>query len=57
MDKCYHSGCRCGEAAVDKAGQKFCSEDCADKATQGSLAEAMCACGHLGCGDKAVAGA
>jgi hypothetical protein len=49
MAQCYHSGCRCDEPNIDRAGQKFCSEDCADKATQGSLAESMCACGHSTC--------
>jgi hypothetical protein len=55
MSQCFHSGCRCNESSVDRSGQKFCSDKCADVATQGSLAEAMCACGHSGCGEKTTA--
>lgn len=49
MANCYHSGCKCNDATVERAGQNFCSNACADKATQGSLAEAMCSCGHPEC--------
>lgn len=49
MANCYHSGCKCAHAEVEKAGQSFCSNACAEAATQGSLAEAMCGCGHSDC--------
>ena len=52
MANCYHSGCKCNDSNVERAGQKFCSNFCADTATQGSLGEAMCACGHAGCANE-----
>jgi hypothetical protein len=53
MSKCYHTGCRCTEATVERSGQNFCSNQCAQEATQGSLAEAMCNCAHSGCDSRA----
>jgi hypothetical protein len=55
MASCYHTGCRCSEQSVDRAGQKFCSNHCADSATQSSLADAMCACGHGECAGSVAA--
>ena len=43
---CRHGGgCSCAEAKIDRNGEKFCSEACANDAKSGS----KCSCGHPGC--------
>jgi hypothetical protein len=46
--QCQHRGCNCPETTVEKAGKKFCSDDCAERETTGRHAS-HCDCGHPSC--------
>jgi hypothetical protein len=45
---CQHKACKCQEKGVRREGKNFCSETCAELATQGRH-EGACPCGHPEC--------
>jgi hypothetical protein len=47
--KCEHAGCRCGEAALERGGKRYCSDHCAQERTDGTAGRKGCGCGHPGC--------
>jgi hypothetical protein len=50
MEHCAHAGCTCNDATIERGGQQFCSETCANAMSDSATTTgSLCVCGHADC--------